>query len=90
MTLDRDIPGGRPGCGPWAAHAACLDKPADWFFPESPTYVTPEARALCEGCHVQPQCLEHAVRTGEPHGIWGGKSEAQIARIRRSIRLGAA
>lgn len=86
MTANLDHLTARPACGPWAIHAACLDKPAAWFFPDSPKVVTPEAAALCGTCIVQPQCLEHAVRVGEPHGIWGGKSEQQIARIRAAAR----
>lgn len=88
--LDIDMPTSRRNCGPWALQAACLDKPTDWFFPDSPTVVTPEARALCGSCPVQPECLEHAVRVGEPHGIWGGRSEQQLSKIRSTLRRGAA
>lgn len=27
---------------------------------------------ICWGCPVQFDCLEHALRLREPHGIWGG------------------
>ncbi|MFF2650571.1 WhiB family transcriptional regulator [Streptomyces sp. NPDC058045] len=33
---------------------------------------TAYAKALCEGCPIQRGCLDHAIRTGETRGIWGG------------------
>ena len=30
------------------------------------------AKAVCESCPVRAECLEHAVVTGERHGVWGG------------------
>jgi WhiB family redox-sensing transcriptional regulator len=33
------------------------------------------AKAICAGCPVQPQCLDHALAIQEPHGIWGGLTE---------------
>ena len=44
------------------------------------------AKALCAACPVVTACLEHALRTPEPHGIWGGTSPAD----RESILLGLA
>jgi len=32
-----------------------------------------EAREVCAGCTVGPQCLELARRRGEQHGVWGGR-----------------
>jgi WhiB family redox-sensing transcriptional regulator len=33
------------------------------------------AKAICETCDVRAFCLEHALETREPFGIWGGKTE---------------
>lgn len=33
------------------------------------------AKAICEGCPVKQQCLDHSLRTREPYGVWGGLSE---------------
>ncbi len=30
------------------------------------------AKAVCESCPVRAECLEHAVVSGERHGVWGG------------------
>jgi WhiB family redox-sensing transcriptional regulator len=32
------------------------------------------AKAVCEPCPVRAQCLDHALSTGERHGVWGGLS----------------
>ncbi|GAA3023749.1 WhiB family transcriptional regulator [Gordonia defluvii] len=39
------------------------------------------AKELCLGCPVLTQCREHALRVGEPYGIWGGLGEAERAMI---------
>jgi WhiB family transcriptional regulator, redox-sensing transcriptional regulator len=30
------------------------------------------AKAVCEGCPVRAECLDHAVNSGERYGVWGG------------------
>ena len=39
------------------------------------------ARQLCGQCPVRAQCAAYALRLHEPHGIWGGFTEADRARI---------
>jgi WhiB family redox-sensing transcriptional regulator len=41
------------------------------------------AKAVCKACPVIQQCLDHALETREPYGIWGGLSEDE-----RAERLG--
>ncbi|MBZ6085889.1 WhiB family transcriptional regulator [Streptomyces olivaceus] len=31
-----------------------------------------EAKALCQACPIRAACLDHAIRTSETDGIWGG------------------
>jgi WhiB family redox-sensing transcriptional regulator len=87
----------REPLGAWAAEAACIDKPLDWWFPGSApnganldeVELAPTARiamAICHTCPVEQQCLQHALRNDEVHGIWGGKSERARARLRRGLR----
>jgi WhiB family redox-sensing transcriptional regulator len=54
------------------------------FFP--PTYAerkeerdAREARAksICAECPVRAECLDYALSIREPHGIWGGLTEAE-------------
>lgn len=67
--------------GEWADHGACIDEDPDLFFPERGASIAP-ARAICRLCPVKAECLEHALRNDERHGIWGGMSERERRRIR--------
>ena len=68
----------------WHLKAACRGPESALFFPPS----TPErrddrdareshAKEICAQCHVRDDCLEFALRVREPHGIWGGLTEAE-------------
>lgn len=35
------------------------------------------ATRVCGACPVRAECREHAQRTAEPYGIWGGLTPAQ-------------
>jgi WhiB family redox-sensing transcriptional regulator len=50
---------------------ACADEPDLWFA-ESPADVE-MAKALCQGCPIQRECLAGALDRGEPWGVWGGQ-----------------
>lgn len=71
--------------GEWAERGACIGEDPDLFFPERGAS-TREAKAICRACPVQQECLEHAIRTGEKHGIWGGRSERERRRMRKYRR----
>lgn len=45
------------------------------------------AKAVCAGCEVREDCLEHAVATNEKRGVWGGASYSERKAIVRSRRL---
>jgi WhiB family redox-sensing transcriptional regulator len=30
------------------------------------------AKTVCGSCPVRAECLDHAVKSGERHGVWGG------------------
>ncbi|MFF4385560.1 WhiB family transcriptional regulator [Streptomyces sp. NPDC001552] len=59
----------------WRTEAACAPWNAPLFHPKhegtGPAYA-PEAKAICARCPVRAQCLEWALITGDPHGVWGG------------------
>jgi len=68
----------------WQQKASCRGADASLFF--SPTYLekrevrsTREARAkaICSVCEVRRDCLDFALSTREPHGIWGGLNEIE-------------
>ena len=62
----------------WTERAACRGVDTELFFPVStqgPALAQIEqARAICARCPVLDDCLEFATRTGQRHGIWGGKT----------------
>ena len=70
----------------WQEFANCLGVDPDLFFPERGAS-TREAKEVCRGCVVRPDCLEFALANGEKFGIWGGMSERERRRIRRQRAL---
>lgn len=45
------------------------------------------AKAICTECPVQQECLEHALSVPEIYGVWGGKSEEELAELVRARKL---
>ena len=73
----------------WREDAACLALPSVVFFgiddAESPAERRARedsAKRVCLSCEVRRECLEYALATKEPYGIWGGLTE-----IERRARL---
>jgi WhiB family transcriptional regulator, redox-sensing transcriptional regulator len=67
--------------GDWWELAACQAEDPDLFFPisakgRSEADVT-RARAVCRQCQVRTKCLDYALATRQPHGIWGGLTEME-------------
>src|SRR5215213_2472666 len=52
----------------------------DPFFSDDPEDQD-DALALCEVCPAQGACLAYAIRTAQPHGIWGGRPQAELQRL---------
>lgn len=73
-----------PTLSTWKEAAACKGEPASVFYPETEGGAA-AAKAICARCPVSDTCLSVALRNGERHGVWGGKTERERARIRRSI-----
>ena len=70
----------------WQSRANCMGVDPDLFFPERGAS-TREAKEVCRGCVVKDDCLEYALDNGEKFGIWGGMSERERRRLRRSRAL---
>ena len=68
----------------WQLKAACRGPQAAVFFPP-PRFERKDeklerehrAKAICEQCSVTEACLDYALSIREPHGIWGGVTEAE-------------
>ncbi len=87
---------GRPGdwTKGWQLDAACRGADATLFF--APNYFEKreekdareaKAKILCGRCPVRAPCLEYALRTRDPHGIWGGLNELERRRLLRTREL---
>jgi len=68
----------------WQQNAACRGEHASSFYPPShferkDVRLARErlAKSICAVCSVRQACLSHALRTSEPHGIWGGLNETE-------------
>jgi WhiB family redox-sensing transcriptional regulator len=58
------------------------------FYPET-LHEVAVAKAVCAGCKVRQMCLETALRNRERHGVWGGLTERERARLRGRLRRAA-
>lgn len=66
----------------WAARANCLGLDPDLFFPARGDHRSEvNARAVCAGCQVRPDCLRFALDNHEMVGIWGGMSARERRRV---------
>ena len=78
----------------WQDDAACRGADATLFF--APNYFErreekdareAKAKVICNTCPVCEPCLEYALRSRDPHGIWGGLNELERRRLLRSREL---
>ena len=85
MTLGNDWP--RPEADHWRDQAACRDHPTEVFFPgKNNPQAMRQAKAICAECPVADRCLDLALSNpwyGD-HGVWGGLSENERSKIRRT------
>lgn len=72
----------------WHLQARCRGPESVLFFPPSLPERRDEreerearAKEICATCPVHRECLEFALRVREPHGIWGGLTEAERRRM---------
>ncbi|HEX6844143.1 MAG TPA: WhiB family transcriptional regulator [Actinomycetota bacterium] len=79
--------------GAWWEGAACRGQDASVFF--APAYFEKRAEKLareavaksyCARCPVREACLEEALATRDPHGVWGGLNEMERRALERERR----
>ncbi len=72
----------------WRNQAACRDTDPDLFFPIGSLGTAIEqveaAKSVCGVCPVQDACLRFALETNQYDGVWGGKTEEERRKLRRS------
>lgn len=68
----------------WRERAACLSFPSILFFGVDDNETPVErrgreerAKEICASCPVRKECLDYALATKEPYGIWGGLTEVE-------------
>ncbi len=75
----------------WRKDAACKGTDPDLFFPQGTTGSAIEqienAKAICRNCVAQLACLEFALATNQDSGIWGGTSEEERRKLRKSRKI---
>lgn len=77
--------------GSWVGQAECGGRVdlEPVFFPERGA-PSSTAIAICHRCPVRADCLDFALRTSQPFGIWGGTTARERHRILRRRRGPAA
>lgn len=73
----------------WIRDGACIEVDTDFMFPTSRKHpeLSDPAKAVCAGCPVREVCLEYALATREPDGVWGGMTpEERNLEIRRRVK----
>jgi WhiB family redox-sensing transcriptional regulator len=68
---------------PWYKEALCAQTDPEAFFPEKGGS-TREAKKVCLNCPVRSDCLSEALRNDEKFGVFGGLTERERRKIRRS------
>ena len=69
----------------WRALALCRGMSPSFFYP-APLEDTVPAKATCAACPVRRACLDEAMASREPEGIWGGQSAYERRRLVRAAR----
>ena len=76
------------GTEDWRRHAACRGCDVELFFPVGVTGPAVEqieaAKVICGECPVRVECLEFALLTNQGAGVWGGATEEERRKLRRT------
>lgn len=68
----------------WERKSLCAQTDPEAFFPEKGGS-TRDAKRICQRCPVIGDCLNAALSRDERFGIWGGLSERERRRLKRSL-----
>ena len=83
MTENSRLPGPISSLWEWQYKGACLGMDSSLFFHPEGERGAPRrrrdegAKLVCANCPVIEECREHALRTREPYGVWGGMTEEE-------------
>lgn len=85
MPQPSQLPGPASTFWDWQLHGACRGaESAVFFHPDGErgrarAMREHRAKAICAECPVLAQCRDHALRSREVYGIWGGMGESERA-----------
>ena len=72
----------------WRNRAACRDTSPELFFPIGATGTAIDqieaAKSICAQCTVTHHCLEFALATNQESGVWGGTTEEERRKLRKT------
>ncbi|MFW9196993.1 WhiB family transcriptional regulator [Corynebacterium striatum] len=83
MSQSHSLPGPNADFWDWQLQGACRGENSDVFYhPDGErgrarAQRENRAKAICNSCPVLELCREHALRSAEPYGVWGGMSESE-------------
>jgi WhiB family redox-sensing transcriptional regulator len=87
MANIRRLPGPIADIWDWQLLGTCRGRDsAQFFHPDGERGSSrhrreAQAKAVCAGCPVRPECAAHALTVREPYGVWGGFTEAERLRL---------
>ena len=68
----------------WREVALCNGTTEVSFFPMPDDLVgINAAKEVCRGCPVADECVQFALETNQPDGIWGGTTAKERSKLRR-------
>lgn len=69
---------------PWQRQARCTEADTNVFFsPETEKL----AKGICGLCPVRKPCLDYALETQQPDGVWGGKNTGERQALLRKVTV---
>jgi WhiB family redox-sensing transcriptional regulator len=84
-----DLPVYVEGDTRWMADAACRHVDIDFFggygSGNHNTVVWAQAKKVCATCPVAGDCLQYAIRTDQPFGVWGGLTAGERRDLQRRM-----
>ena len=72
--------------GEWFDDALCQQVDANFFPVKGDRFSAQAAKAVCQLCTVQTECLTYALDHDERFGVWGGMSERERRGLHRARR----
>lgn len=80
--MSRSVPSPETLPDDWRADAACRGLDPSIFFPRADDDAA-DAKSVCATCPVAEACLEWALATRQPDGVWGGLTPIERHRLVR-------